>query len=357
MVVGALVLAGYILHGRLRPEAVGLTTELAALAVFLLGALSTSGYPQVAVPLGIIVSAVLAFKEPLHALVEKIGRDDIYAGVKLLIATFIVLPVLPDRTLDPWGALNPYRLWLLVILISGLSLVGYALTRWLGPERGLALAGVSGGLVSSTAVTLSFAKRSREETVSPASTRAILVAILLAWAVMSGRLVVIVTATNPALLQPMLVPFAAIGLVTLGTALFLHLGGAKRLGPAPQPPPAVPLKNPFSLTSAGKFALFFALVLVVVKVVESYASGRGLYLVAALAGLGDVDAIALSMAGYAKQGGAAATAVRAIVIAALSNTLVKAGMVVALGHPALRRRTLAATALILAAGIVAIIAL
>ena len=94
----------------------------------------------------------------MHGFVDKLGWDDVYAGLRLLIATFIALPLLPDKPIDPWGALNPYTLWLLVILISSLSLIGYVLTRLLGPARGTALTGLAGGLVSSTAVTLSFAR-------------------------------------------------------------------------------------------------------------------------------------------------------------------------------------------------------
>ena len=121
------------------------------MVVFLLGPMVMLGDQALAIGLGVITAAVLAYKQPLHGFVEKLGWDDVYAGVRMLIATFIALPLLPDRAIDPWGALNPYKLWLLVILISSLSLVGYVLTRWLGPTRGAALTGLTGGLVSSTA--------------------------------------------------------------------------------------------------------------------------------------------------------------------------------------------------------------
>ena len=159
--VSALVFAGYWLVSRAQDGAFGLTTEIAAVAVFLLGAMTMLGHRELAIGLGVVTAAALAYKQPLHGLVAKLGWDDVYAGVRLLVATFIILPLLPDRTLDPWEALNPYKLWLLVILISSLSLVGYVATRWLGAGRGTALTGITGGLVSSTAVTLSFARRSR----------------------------------------------------------------------------------------------------------------------------------------------------------------------------------------------------
>ena len=127
---------------------------------------------------------MLAYKQPLHGFVEKLGWDDVYAGMRLLIATFIALPLLPNEPIDPWGALNPYKLWLLVILISSLSLVGYVLTRLLGPSRGVALTGLTGGLVSSTAVTLSFSRDGRDH---PQMANALACGILLAWAVMFVR--------------------------------------------------------------------------------------------------------------------------------------------------------------------------
>jgi uncharacterized membrane protein YhiD involved in acid resistance len=163
LTVGAFVTAGYFVNAKPGPDAKGLTTEVAAPIVFLLGAMVMLGHQAVAIGLGVVTAAVLAYKQPLHGFVERLGWDDVYAGVRLLIATFIALPLLPDRAIDPWGALNPYKLWLLVILISSLSLVGYVLTRWLGPARGAALTGLTGGLVSSTAVTLSFSREAREK--------------------------------------------------------------------------------------------------------------------------------------------------------------------------------------------------
>jgi uncharacterized membrane protein (DUF4010 family) len=264
-----------------------------------------------------------------------LGWDDVYAGVRLLIATFIVLPLLPDRTLDPWDALNPYKLWLLVILISSLSLVGYVATRWLGQGRGTALTGITGGLVSSTAVTLSFARRSRDE---PAAGAALACGILLAWAVMFGRVLLLVLAVNADLVWPLLPPFAAMGLLTLLAAWLLYRRGGSAAGPQD-----VPLKNPFSLTAAIQFAVAFAAVLLLVKVTQFYFPDGGIYIVAALAGLTDVDAITLSMAEYARANPPTVAAI-AVVIAALSNTLVKCGMVATLGGPALRRPILLTTA-------------
>ncbi len=205
LIVGAFVVVGYVVTGGASEDGNrGLTTEVAAIVVFLLGAMVMLGYRELAIGLGVVTAAVLAYKEPLHGFVAKLGWDDVFAGFRLLIATFIALPLLPDRPIDPWGALNPYSLWLLVILISSLSLVGYALTRWLGPGRGAALTGLAGGLVSSTAVTLSFAREARDD---PHNATALACGTLIAWAVMFARVLVLVAVVNRALLATVLVPF------------------------------------------------------------------------------------------------------------------------------------------------------
>jgi uncharacterized membrane protein (DUF4010 family) len=343
----ASVLAGYLISARTQPDGFGLTTELAAVVTCLLGAMTTLGYRELAVGLAVAVAAVLAYKQPLHGLVERLDRDDVYAGLRLLIATFIVLPLLPEEAIDPWGALRPRSLWMLVLLISSLSLVGYVATRLLGAQRGIPLTGLTGGLVSSTAVTLAFSRQSRESGYAGAAP-ALASGILLAWAVMFARVIVEVLVVNRALLGQVLVPFATMGLVATGAAWYL-----RRRAPRQEATAGVPLRNPFSLRSAAKFAAFFAAVLLVVKLVQAYAPDRGVYFVAALAGMTDVDAITLSMAQYARSG-SAQVAVQAITLAALTNTVVKAVMVGVLGAPALRREVVVSAALVLASGIAAL---
>src|SRR5512143_2319781 len=273
--VAALAVAGYVVQARVKPSAVGLTTETAAVGVCLLGGACTAGYTEMALAVGIAVSAVLAYKEPMHGLVAKLGSDDISAGVKLLAATFIVLPLLPSTAVDPWGVLKPRPLWTLVILIAALSLVGYVATRALGSQRGTAVTGFSGGLVSSTAVTLAFAKQSHEE--GGKTDDALAGGLLLAWAVMGVRVVVLAAIMFTPLVRPLLLPFGAMTVVTLGAAVvFLRRSRSEQPAAAGE----VVLKNPFSLTAAIKFGLLFAVVLIVVAGVERYFSGQGYYLVA-----------------------------------------------------------------------------
>ena len=258
------------------------------------------------------------------------------------------MPLLPDKPIDPWGAINPYQLWLLVILISGLSLVGYALTRWLGPGRGTLITGLAGGLVSSTAVSLAFAKEARDR---PRQATVLACGILIAWAVMFARVIVLVAVVNRPLLGNVLIPFLAMGIVTGGFAAMLYFrnGAAERKTPAKGD---LQVANPFSLTEAAKFAAFFAVVLVAVKIVQENFPPDWVYAVAAIAGLTDVDAITLSMAEAAKSG-PAQTAVTAIVIASLVNTFVKAGIAYFFAGMNLARPLLLATSVMLVAGLAA----
>jgi uncharacterized membrane protein (DUF4010 family) len=349
--VTLMISASYVvLHrGDRTSEDAGLTTEAAAVVTTLLGATALFGFPELAGALGILTAALLAFKQPIHGLVGRIAAQEMYAGLKLLIATFIVLPLLPNRPLDPWGALNPYELWLLVVLISALSLIGYVAVRWLGTERGSALTGLFGGLTSSTAVTLSFARRSRD----PGGTRqidALAAGILLAWAVMFARVLIEVAIVHPPLLGRVTAPLA----VMLGTAAVAALVFYRRGRATPEGSSDVVLRNPFSLTAAIKFAAVFTLVLLAVALVQAYAPGRGELVVAAIAGLSDVDAITLSMATFARDGGSATIAAQAVTIAAFSNTLVKCGLVVALADAAFRTRIIAATVAVVLGGALAL---
>jgi len=353
VLVSAVVTIGYVLESRANPDSLGLTTEAAAIIVCLLGGAVMYGHAEVAVVLAIVTASVLAFKQPLHGLVEKLGMDDIYAALKLLIATFIVLPVLPDREVDPWGALNPYKLWLLVIIIASLSLVGYVAVRWLGRARGTLITGLTGGLASSTAVSVAFARESGNDP-RPSSADSLAAGILVAWSVMFARIVFAVAIVNPGLVGQVGPSCAAMAGVAGLAAVFFVLRHARRDSGEAAAASDVPLTNPFSLLEAIRFGAIFAVVLLVAKLMHLQFEEKGLYLVAALAGLTDVDAITLSMAGYAGQGGEASTAVVAILIAALANTVAKFGIVGMLGSAALSRRLLPVTVALLIVGAVAI---
>lgn len=342
----AQIAVAYVLEKRANNSSVGLTTELAGISVFMLGAAVMFGHAAIAIGLAVINTTLLAFKGELHGAVNKLGQDDIYAGLKLLIASFIVLPLLPDTPVDPWHALNPYKLWLLVILISALSLVGYVATRWLGSARGVAITGFSGGLVSSTAVTLSMARESREGG-HEAMGATYAAGILFAWVVMFLRIIVMMLVLSPVLLRQALPALGLMLLINLGFALGYYLHGLRT---QPGGVHEVPLTNPFSLWSASKFGLLFAVVLLLVAISRQVFSASSVVWVGVFAGLTDVDAITLSMSDFGKTAGMSSIAIQAIIAAVLANTLVKCALAVGLGSRGLGRSMIPASAVLLVVG-------
>ncbi|MCK6574482.1 DUF4010 domain-containing protein [Myxococcota bacterium] len=352
LALGLLLAAAHHAEVTIDRTAVGATTEVAAVVVYLLGGAAILGHVQVAVALAIATSAVLALKQTLHDAVGRVDLDDFIAGLKLLFASFIVLPLLPNEPVDPLGALNPYKLWLLVVLVSGLSLAGYVAVRWLGQKRGTAVMGLAGGLVSSTAVTLAFARRSREE---PGGERALAIGVLLAWTIMFGRVVAAVAVVSPAVVPSLAPPMALMGAVAGLTALLAARGSEQEKG---SDSPEVKVKNPFSLISAAKFGAFFAAILMIVALARRYLDDSALLVVSAIAGATDVDAIALSLARLVPAEITPELAARGIVFASISNTVVKAGIVAVLGSRAYARRIVLSTlALCVGAGVAVLVGL
>jgi uncharacterized membrane protein (DUF4010 family) len=343
----AVLVASYVTQHRTSEEGAGVTTEVAAAVVYVLGGLAVHGPALIAVALAIVTAGLLAMKGPLHDAVSRISREELLATLRLLFASFIVLPLLPNRPVDPWDALNPFKLWLLVILISGLSMVGYVAMRAVGPSRGTMLAGLFGGLASSTAATVTFARQSRER---PELSRTLATGVLLAWTVMFVRVLVLVGALRWPLLIHLAWPMA--GMALSGIALAVWTLRGHRASAGREESAALAVKNPFRLWPAIKFAVLFAVVLVVSRVVQAYSPRQGLYWVSALAGSTDVDTVVLSLSDlHAKNAVSDALAVRGMVIAAIANTLVKLALLRMLGNAQIARRMVAAAAAMIAVGI------
>ena len=342
--IGVLIVVAYFVsawRGR-----VGLTTEVAALMTVLAGALCYGDYLALAVAIGVATTVLLSIKLEMDTFVQRITRDDILATLKFAVITAIVLPVLPNRTFGPapLDVLNPYKIWLMVVFISGISFLGYVLVKVVGSRQGIGLTGLLGGMVSSTAVTLSFSQRSQRET---GLAKPFALAITAAWTVMFSRVVVEVAALNVALLRVLWLPMAAAAAVGLAYAIYLYLSQHT------DEEGDVTVSNPFELGPAVKFGLLYDVILLVSKAAQMYLGNTGVYLSSVVAGLADVDAITLSMAelSRATDGLDLITARRAIVLAAMSNTAVKGGIVLTSGSPALRRALLPGFVLMLVAGI------
>lgn len=343
--LGLLIAVGYYVtasHGT-----TGMTTEVAAIVTVLAGALAYWDQVVLAVALAVITTGLLSLKLELHGFVERLTREDIFAVLKFALITAIILPILPNETFGPppFDVLNPYTIWLLVVLISGISFLGYVLMKLLDAREGITLTGLLGGLASSTATTLSFAERSQKTTTD--LSRPFALAIMLAWVVMFGRALVEVATLNLALLQVLWPPMAVAAAAGLGYAAYLYLAAARE-----DDHEEVPLHNPFELSTALTFGLIFAVVLLISRAAQVTMGQSGIYLSSLIGGIAGIDPVALSLAELA-QGEAGLeldVAARGIVIAALANTVAKGAIVFAAGAPALRRALLPGFVLILVAG-------
>lgn len=345
--VAALVTVSYIVTTR--DGHVGATTEIAALLTFLVGCLCGWGDLGLAAGIGVGTLLLLSIKRWSRDFARRIESADVEAALKFAVITVIILPLLPNRAFgpEPLNVLNPYKIWLMVVLISGLNFASYVLVKVLGQEHGIGLTGILGGLVSSTAVTLGFSQRSRRE---PALAAPLCLGILLAWTVMFFRVPIMVALVNAGLGKRLGLGLGIMAATSLGVCAFLfwrNRQGGKETAQSGT--------NPFELSEAVKFGLLFGGVTFVAKAAQVYLGDAGLYLAGALAGLTDVDAISLSMANLAGTDPTMTIpAARTILIAVMTNTLVKAGMAVSMGAPELRKRILPLALLLLAAGIAAV---
>ena len=303
-------------------KSLGLTTELAALLTFLLGYL-TMGHEALAVSSAIVLVALLAHKQTLHGFIRSgLTELEFYDTLKFLLVVFVVYPVLPAGGFGPQEIFRPRQLWLLVILVSTISYSGYVLIRVFGGRRGLLLNGLVGGVVSTTAVTVSLAERARAR---PDLARLLGVTAVLANSVQAPRLLLLVLVVNPALAGLLAIPLLGMfGAGALGALALARLSGA-----FDEEPGEVLLQNPYSFWPAAKFALLFAAVFAASNAAREWMGEGAIYGVSAAAGLVDASAISLTVAEMAGQG-------------AISPTAAGVAVLIAVGGDALLKLTLAA---------------
>lgn len=335
--LGMILTAGYVLNTR-RTGDFGATTEIALLLVFALGALSTSGWPLEATIAAVVTAALLGFKEQIHATLGRLDRREMNASLQMLLIALVVLPLLPDEPMGPWDSLNPRTIGLLIMLIAGIGFAGYFAVRALGSRAGLLVTAAFGSLSSSTAVTVTFSRLARGRTTGQALLAA---GIALACGAMAIRVLVEVAVVNAALLPRVLPGMLALALVPLlATAWIVARHGARveagDLG----------LNNPLELRQALIIGGALAVVFVLARGAETAFGDQGVYGMAFLSGLADVDAITLALADQSRETLDQQVAARGIVLAAITNTAVKAGIAAVLGGRALIGWT---TAILLAA--------
>jgi uncharacterized membrane protein (DUF4010 family) len=306
------VMAVFIWRESQREGDYSATTLVAALLTFMLGALAVLGDMGIAAGAGVATVGLLAYKTQLHGFLARITWAELRSGLLLGAMSFIALPLLPDRALDPWGALNPHELWLMTILIAAVSFAGYLAVKLVGASRGLVLAAAVGGLVSSTVVTLSLARLARAN-----SGRLALLsgAILASGGVMLLRVLVLSGVLNLALALSLGVPLLAAALFqALAAALLIGRGSAE------SNPEGLLHRNPFLLSEVLHFGAILAAVMLASGIARSVYGDGGLLAVAAISGLADVDAVTLSVAGMGAPG---RSGVAAVLLAIAVNNIAK----------------------------------
>ncbi|NYB52029.1 MAG: MgtC/SapB family protein [Methanobacteriaceae archaeon] len=346
---GLVVLVGlsYLVTTR-KDGDVGITTEVVALLTFGLGVICfTDEGLQIAPIFAIIITALLAFKPQLHKFAHRISEKELINTLKFLIIAFVILPLLPNEVIGPLEVFNPYQIWLMVVFISAISFTGYILMKFIGPEKGLGATGIIGGLVSSTAVVTSMAARVKE---SELLMKAAVFAAVVASSMMFLRMLFEVSVINPSLLVELSAPMLLMGIlgIMLGIIIWKR-ADVKHMDSK------IKLDNPFSLKPALIFGALFLGVLFLSKVANIYLGSSGVYIASIISGVADVDAITISMALLAPETITNNTAVTAITLAAMSNTVFKFFIALFLGSRKFARNVGLIFLILIMVGVVAII--
>jgi uncharacterized membrane protein (DUF4010 family) len=329
------------------PDA-GITTEVALLLMYALGAYAVLGHRAVAVVIGGTVAVLLHFKAVLHGAVQRLGEGELRAVMQFVLLALVVLPVLPDATFGPYAVFNPREMWLMAVLIVGLSLAGYVALKFFGERAGIVAGGLLGGLISSTATTVSWSRATRGR---PETARTAALVIVVASTIVYGRVLAeIATVSRPFL------PVAAPPILGLAGAMALAAAVLWRRSRG-EPPVTADGQQPASLKTAFTFAALYGIVLLTVAIVNDRFGTRGLYAVSAISGLTDVDAITLSVSRLVGSGQIGPElGARLVVVGVLSNLAFKGAIAALLGDRRLRRSVAIVFATQLATGAVLLIA-
>lgn len=324
------------------------TTEAAALLTFALGAYLATGAYAEAIVVGGIAAVLLHFKKPMHHFVRAMDERDIQAVMRFAIVSLIILPVLPDQTYGPFQVLNPREIWLMVVLIVGIGLAGYVSYKFFGERAGVVPGGILGGLVSSTATTVAYARRAKE---APESEALAAITIMIASSIAQARVIVEVAVVAPGILPGVLPPLLAQFLLMAAVSVAL-LNFYRQEGDAmPEQ------ENPAELKTALIFGAIYALAIFTTAAAKDYFGNEALYLVAMISGVVDVDAITLSSAQLAAAERIDTTTTwRVILIASLMNLVFKAGVALSLGPTKLFWRLAVPFGVSIAGGILILVA-
>jgi uncharacterized membrane protein (DUF4010 family) len=302
---------------------VGITSLVAGLLTFVFGALAGFGEVVAAGASAVITTLLLGYKPLLHHWVGTLKGKELRAGLKLLLISVVLLPILPNRGYGPWQALNPYEIWWMVVLVASISFVGYFAIKFGGASKGTVFTGLFGGLASSTALTLHFSRAARKDAgMAPM----LATGILLACGTMFPRMLLIAVLINLQLFRPLLPPVVIMALLVYAPALFYWWSLRHTTADT-----AATLSNPLEIKTAVSFGALLALVMFLGKALQIWLGEAGVLVLATASGVADVDAITLSLARMSQDDLAVRIAATGIVIAAAVNGLVKGGMATVIG--------------------------
>jgi len=294
----------------------GITTEIAVILTFVVGFLIYFNYIYIGVFLTIAITVLLALKNYLETFAKKLSQEDIFAILKFILITIVVYPLLPDKNFGPLNALNLKDIWKVIIIVSSLDFIGYIILKWKG-SKALWINGIVGGLVSSTAVTYNLAKKAKAY---PVLTSSAAFGISLAWTVMNFRVLFLAFIVNKnmaiALLEPML-------LSSFFFLIFIYVKYKNEFFSNEKSNTDIKINNPFELLSAFQFGFIYALVVVMIKLLNFYIGEKGVYLASFISGVIDVDAITLSLSQMAAQSKVLDLYKDGILLAVISNSLFK----------------------------------
>jgi len=322
LLLGLLVLSAYIYKIRVT-DFHGTTTEMAALLTYTLGIMVCLSLDSYAVLLAVVILFLLEIKSSLAKLEQHITQPDIKAATLFLIMTFVVLPLLPDKMIGPFEIFNPYKTWLMIVLIAGVSFIGYIAIKILGDKRGVYLTGIFGGLVSSTAVTITL---SRLYVLKQQHMKNFAGGIAIASTIMYIRVLLETVIFNPALAKVLAIPYLSASMVGLIFVIYFYKNESVH-----KVEHTKITNNPLELSEALKLGLLFGIIFGSIGLLQSEFGNSGVYIIAFLSGLTDVDAITLSLSQLAKGKISQEAAVYGVVIATSVNSFVKLGIVFVLG--------------------------
>ncbi|WP_197414356.1 MgtC/SapB family protein [Lacimicrobium alkaliphilum] len=301
-------------------EDASITGLISLLLTFMLGMLAAFKQIELAASAAIITALLLRYKELLHSWLRQVEDQELKAALQLLLISIVLLPILPDQGYGPWQVLNPYEIWWMVVLIAGISFVGYFAMKFAGTDKGIMLTALSAGLASSTALTLHFSRLAREQ---PSLHRQLSAGILIACGTMFPRVVLVATLINPAILSLLWLPMTVMTLVIFISAALLW-----RTRTLEQPASLTRLLNPLELKSAVFFGALLVVILLLGELMRELFGDTGIYALALVSGIADVDPINLTLSRMSLGETQASVAVTGIVLAACSNSLVKSLMAV-----------------------------